>query len=46
MANVKPIPDDYPQVIPYLIVDGAADAIDFYNKVLGTKERMRLGGGG
>jgi PhnB protein len=46
MANVKPIPDGYPQVIPYLIVDGAADAIDFYGKVLGTKERMRMGGGG
>ena len=46
MANVKPIPDGYPQVIPYLIVDGAADAIEFYNQVLGTKERMRMGGGG
>jgi PhnB protein len=46
MANVKPIPDGYPQVIPYLIVDGASDAIEFYGKVLGTKERMRMGGGG
>ncbi|MBV9412286.1 MAG: VOC family protein [Acidimicrobiia bacterium] len=46
MANVKPIPDGYPQVIPYLIIDGAADAIDFYAKVLGTKERLRMGGGG
>jgi PhnB protein len=46
MANVNPVPAGYPQVIPYLVVDGAADAIDFYNKVLGTKERMRLGGGG
>lgn len=45
MPNVKPIPDGYPQVIPYLIVDGAADAIEFYAKVLGTKERMRMGGG-
>ncbi|TMK87665.1 MAG: VOC family protein [Actinobacteria bacterium] len=44
MANVKPVPDGYPQVIPYLVVDGAAAAIDFYNKVLGTKERMRMGG--
>lgn len=24
---VNPIPDDYPQVIPYLTVNGAADAI-------------------
>ena len=46
MANVKPVPDGYPQVIPYLIVDGAADAIEFYNQVLGTKERLRMGGGG
>jgi len=46
MANVNPIPDGYPQVIPYLIVDGAADAIDFYSQVLGTKVRMRMGGGG
>ncbi|HMC80390.1 MAG TPA: VOC family protein, partial [Acidimicrobiia bacterium] len=43
---MNPIPDGYPQVIPYLIVDGAADAIDFYSQVLGTKVRMRMGGGG
>jgi PhnB protein len=41
---VKAIPDGYPQVTPYLIVDGAAAAIDFYAKVLGTTERMRMGG--
>ena len=42
--TVRPIPDDYPQVIPYLTIDGAADAIDFYVKVLGAKERMRMPG--
>jgi PhnB protein len=42
MANVKPIPDGYPQVTPYLIIDGAAAAIDFYAKVLGATERMRM----
>ena len=42
MANVKPIPDDYPQVSPYLCVDDAGAALDFYAKVLGAKERMRL----
>jgi hypothetical protein len=26
---VKPIPDNYPQVMPYLIVDGASGAIEF-----------------
>ena len=38
----KPIPDGYPQVMPYLIVDGAAAAIDFYSSVLGATERMRM----
>jgi PhnB protein len=42
MANVKPIPDGYPRVTPYLIVDGANSAIDFYSKVLGATERMRM----
>jgi PhnB protein len=41
---VKPIPDDYPQLSPYLIVDGAAAAIDFYTSVFGASERMRIGG--
>ena len=44
MAKVNAIPEGYPQVIPYLYVDGAAAAIDFYGKVIGTKERMRMGG--
>ena len=44
MANAKPIPDGYPQVIPYLMVSGAGDAIDFYSKVLGARERMRMPG--
>lgn len=42
MANVKPIPDGYPQVTPYLVVDGASAAIDFYSKVFGATERMRM----
>ncbi len=40
----KPIPDGYPRVSPYLIVDGANAAIDFYVSVLGAKERMRMPG--
>jgi PhnB protein len=44
MAKVKPIPDEYPRVIPYLSIDGASAAIDFYVKVLGAKERMRMPG--
>ena len=27
---VKPIPEGYPRVTPYLYVDGATQAIDFY----------------
>ena len=44
MADVKPIPDNYPRVSPYLIVAGAGAAIDFYVKVLGATERMRMPG--
>src|SRR5436305_2320518 len=39
---VKAIPDDYPRLAPYLIVEGAGDAIDFYSSVLGAEERFRL----
>lgn len=42
MADVKPIPDGYPQITPYLCVDGADAAIEFYAKVLGATERMRM----
>jgi PhnB protein len=38
----KPIPDGYPRVTPYLVVDGASAAIDFYREVLGATERMRM----
>jgi PhnB protein len=44
MAKVKPIPEGYPQVTPYLCVDGAAAAIEFYCEVFGAKERMRMPG--
>jgi PhnB protein len=42
MAAVKPIPDGYPRVIPYLSVEGASAAIDFYTKVFDAKERVRM----
>ena len=42
MAQVKPIPDGYPRMTPYLIVDGAAKAIEFYKKVFGATEKMRM----
>jgi PhnB protein len=42
MAQVKPIPDNYPRVVPYLCVDGAGAAIEFYSSVFGATERMRM----
>ena len=41
---VNPIPEGYPRVTPYLIVDGGSAAIDFYSSVLGATERMRMDG--
>ena len=41
---VKPIPDNYPRVTPYLCIDGAAAALDFYKKAFGATERMRMAG--
>jgi len=41
---VNPIPEGYPRVTPYLIVDDGAAAIDFYISVLGATERMRMAG--
>ncbi len=39
---VKPIPDGYHTVTPYLIVKDAARAIEFYKQAFGAAERMRL----
>lgn len=44
MATVNPIPNGYPRVTPYLSIDGAAAAIDFYRDILGATERMRMAG--
>jgi PhnB protein len=42
MATVKPMPDGYHNMTPYLIVNGAAKAIEFYTKVFGATEKMRM----
>jgi PhnB protein len=39
---VKPIPDGYSTITPYLAVDDAAGAIAFYEKAFGAKERGRM----
>ena len=43
---VKPIPDGYHTATPYLIVAGAARAIDFYQQAFGAVELMRFDGPG
>jgi PhnB protein len=39
---VKPIPDNYPRVVPYLCVNTASAAIEFYRSVFDATERMRM----
>jgi len=41
-SKVKPIPDGYHTVTPYLIIKGAADAIDFYKRAFGATELFRM----
>jgi PhnB protein len=41
-TNVKPIPEGYHTVTPYLIIQGAAKAIDFYKQAFGATETMRM----
>jgi PhnB protein len=41
-SKPKPIPDGYHSVTPYLIVKGAAQAIEFYKKAFGATELMRM----
>jgi PhnB protein len=38
----KPIPEGYNTVTPYLSVDDAARAIEYYEKAFGAKERVRM----
>ena len=39
---VKPIPDGYHSITPYLVVDDAKAAIDFYARAFGATEKFRL----
>ena len=40
--SVKPIPEGYHSITPYLGIQKAAEAIDFYKKAFGAIEVMRL----
>ena len=46
MPAVKPIPEGYRGVTPYLIFSGASEAIAFYKRALGAEEVMRMDGPG
>ena len=39
---VQAIPDGYSTVTPHLVVEGAAEAIEFYKKAFGAEEMGRL----
>lgn len=41
---VKPIPDEFTAVTPYIVVENAAKALDFYKAAFGAEERFRLAG--
>ena len=44
MAKVKPVPEGFHTVTPYLVVDDGARAIEFYEQAFGAKEVMRMPG--
>lgn len=42
MPDVKPIPDGYTAITPYLVVENAAGFIDFLARAFGAVERLRV----
>src|SRR4051812_8687417 len=42
--SAQPIPEGAQRVTPYLAIDGAASAIDFYKRAFGAEERFRMAG--
>ena len=43
-ATVKPIPEGYRSITPYLVVKGATRAMDFYKQAFGATEILRIPG--
>jgi PhnB protein len=41
---VRPIPEGYHSLTPYLVLSGAAEALEFYKKAFGAVEVMRMDG--
>ena len=44
MPQVKPVPEGYTRITPYLVIKGAEKAIDFYREVFGAVEEFRMPG--
>ena len=44
MARVKPVPEGYHTITPYIAVNDAAAAIEFYKRAFGATEVMRMPG--
>ena len=44
MSKVSYIPKDYNSVTPYLVIKGAAQAIEYYKRVFGATENVRMNG--
>lgn len=42
MSTVKPIPEKYHRVTPYIVVKNAAEAIQYYKNIFGAVENMRI----
>ncbi|NOU22498.1 MAG: VOC family protein, partial [Methyloglobulus sp.] len=40
--SIKPIPDGYHSITPYLSIKGAAEAIEFYKRAFNATELFRL----
>ena len=46
MASVKPVPEGYHTITPYLSVTDGEAAIEFYKKAFGAQELFRMPGAG
>ena len=42
----QPVPEGYHTITPYLAVENASEAIDFYQRAFGAKENVRMDGPG
>jgi PhnB protein len=40
--TIKPIPDGYHSITPYLMINGATQAIEFYKQAFGATEMFRM----